>query len=261
MIQRKTPGRDVVSESGNERDRGVDALAREAIRRLASARPTEADKRRKQRLMDLFCEILTNDDSDGAAQFVSQLQAGGVGYGALHLDWIAPAARQLGRDWIDDTLSFAAVSLASSRLHRILRTLGRETGGLRETGGDLSAEVPRLLIAIPEGEMHTLGVEIFANLVRHHGWDAELSLAKTAQALAARVEARACDVVVLVSYDAAADIDLRALIARLRETLPTRTRIALAGEIYAETSGAADALLPDLETATDRLARLLALQS
>ena len=265
MIDPGKSGRDSGSDSAGERERGVAALAEEVIRRLASSRPSEADARRKQRLLDIFCEMLTTGDGDRAAQFVSQLRAGGVGYDALHLDWIAPAVRQLGKGWTDDTLSFAAVSLASSRLHLILRSLGREQNRPQEPGLTPSAEGLRLLIAIPDGESHTLGIEIFANLVRHHGWDAELSLAETAQALVARLEARACDVVVLVRYDSAADMDLRALIARLREDLPTRTRIALAagsppGPCEAAVA-AADAHLPDFETAIDRLARLFSRRS
>ena len=261
MIERNPCGGDSPGETGRSdegagaRDRKVKALADEALRRLASRAPHGPEAR--ARLIQSFCDMLAGGDGEIALQFVERLRADGESFAALHLDWIAPAARRLGRDWVEDSRSFASVTLAAARLHRILRRLGADERG--EAG--IADPIPRVIIASPDGESHTLGSEIFANLLRHDGWSVALSLGETLDGLCARLEARPCDAIVVVSYDPDADVTLTDLIQGLRATCGGRMRVALAGGVLVDASlsalDAADLLLPDLETAIARLDALV----
>ena len=247
-----------MTSSGREsHDRSVRAVAEEALRRLAVDLPREGSGERGDRLIDGFCNLLVHSDPELAPRFVDQVRSGGIGFRELHLRWLAPAARRLGDDWVRDLRNFASVGLGVSRLHRILHALGRDVSVATENDLGAATEVPSALMTIPPNESHTLGTEIFANLLRHDGWSVDLSVGEPEPQLAGRVQTRAPAVIVLVSYDPDADPCLTELVRRLRAAGGGRSRIVLAGGLLAHASAsalrAADALLPDLESAVERM--------
>ncbi|MEM1089690.1 MAG: hypothetical protein AAGI67_04880 [Pseudomonadota bacterium] len=122
--------------------------------------------------LDLFCEALTCPDQQRAERVIDQAILSGVSMDTLYLGYFAGAAERLGECWAEDTRTFVEMTIASGRLHAIMRKLRRSM-------------VPPLpnnsrhafFTAVP-GEYHTLGVTIAADMFRRRGWDIEVETSK-----------------------------------------------------------------------------------
>lgn len=114
-----------------------------------------------------FAGLTLGFDSDAASDFVDRLLAQGVTVEAVFLQWLAPAARQLGEQWETDETDFANVTLGVSRLHMIMRRLGDDfCGEYPHVDGGESV----LLTNIP-GEQHSFGLSMVAEFFRRAGWN------------------------------------------------------------------------------------------
>jgi methanogenic corrinoid protein MtbC1 len=114
-----------------------------------------------------FAALSLSRDDDAASDFIDKLLASGITLEVVFLEWLAPAARELGTQWETDETDFANVTLGVSRLHRIMRRLGDDFCGER-SGPDTGWSM--LLTAIP-GEQHSFGVSMVAEFFRRAGWN------------------------------------------------------------------------------------------
>lgn len=89
--------------------------------------------------------------------------------------YIPHIARQLGRDWTEDTRSFADVTICSSRLLTAVRELSH--GQTADCRGGWDA--PSVAIILPEREQHTLGAAIAASQLRRQGVSVQLMMGRT----------------------------------------------------------------------------------
>ena len=78
---------------------------------------------------------------------------------------IPDAASQLGEQWLDDTVSFADVTIGTSRLQQIVRSLDTPRT-YSETSGFTSEQA---LLIIPQNEQHSLGATVIAHQLRDLG--------------------------------------------------------------------------------------------
>lgn len=115
---------------------------------------------------DRFIGLVLGRHSDQAVtDFVEDLLDRGHSLESVYVDLLAPAARQLGVMWSEDTCDFVEVTLACCQLQRVIRRVGRQ----------LMDERPRsikgcvLVEALP-GEQHTLGAILVAELLGQDGW-------------------------------------------------------------------------------------------
>jgi methanogenic corrinoid protein MtbC1 len=109
------------------------------------------------------------DDETGLADAVQGLQCQGVAVEPLQLDWLGPAAAELGRMWDTDQISFSDVTIGLVRLHGVSRRLSR-AGPLVVTSGP-GPQAPRLLLSPVPGEQHGFGLSLVADAFRRAGWD------------------------------------------------------------------------------------------
>ncbi len=110
---------------------------------------------------------LTLGPEDGAAfAHVQDLVAEGVPVESILLALLAPAARHLGTLWETDAADFASVTIAVSRLQRIMRRLGERFFEPGNRGGGES-----ILLTIIPGEQHSFGLSMVAEFFRRAGWD------------------------------------------------------------------------------------------
>jgi MerR family transcriptional regulator, light-induced transcriptional regulator len=109
--------------------------------------------------------VLGHDDSVPFAH-VESLIAQGVSVEAIFLDLLAPTARHLGTLWESDATDFATVTLAVSRLQRIMRRLGERFSDEGSHGGGES-----ILLTIIPGEQHSFGLSMVAEFFRRAGWN------------------------------------------------------------------------------------------
>ncbi len=129
----------------------------------------------------------------------------------LLVDLLAPAARHLHDRWREDRETFAAVTLATGRLQRLLRSDAMPA----------SAERPmppcgKVLVGGRSDHPHPFEAAIVADLFRSAHWDAECVAPRTERDLAERLEAHAFDCLVLVLGADAGPGDHRGLMQRMR---------------------------------------------
>lgn len=104
---------------------------------------------------------------DGAFELaITVLKTHGVSINYIVLDLIPTIARRLGKQWEDDTLSFAEVSIGVNRLERVIHKLDYLFQVTQlEKRGDHSI----LISVLPESQ-HSLGTLILSNYFIHSGW-------------------------------------------------------------------------------------------
>jgi methanogenic corrinoid protein MtbC1 len=115
--------------------------------------------------IDDFVERLLADDAQSAWRSVAELQGNNRTSQEILLEYLAPAARQLGTLWETDQRDFVDVTVGLNRLHDILRRLGAEDEPARHTG-----ELRRALLFPAPGETHVFGVAMVETFFRSAGW-------------------------------------------------------------------------------------------
>lgn len=89
----------------------------------------------------------------------------------IYIEAVAPCARLLGQWWLDDTLDFAQVTIASSTLQRILYRLSHE---FCAPGADHPLGRSVLLATEPQSQ-HTMGAYMVGEFFRRRGWGVQLA--------------------------------------------------------------------------------------
>lgn len=232
----------------------VSNVAREVVRRLAfrmprfghdTSAPDDAEITR-------FCASLTASQEEEAERFILNLRRSGNSVSTIYLSYIAAAARELGRQWDEDEISFALVTMASGRLYRIIRGLRH----VLDQDGKRANREDRVLLTLLPGDNHTLASEIAADIFRRAGWDVDLSVGEDHDSVVARAETTAFAAVMIVANTVDELEQLTRLVIGLRIVAPMAP-VVLAGKILsmpdvADLSGV-DAVIDSLESAAEQL--------
>lgn len=114
-----------------------------------------------------FAALSLGADDHAASDFVDGLLAQGISVETVFLDWLAPAARQLGEQWETDETDFANVTIGVTRLQRIMRRLGDDfcDAHAHADGGE------SLLLTVVPGDQHSFGLSMVAEFFRRAGWN------------------------------------------------------------------------------------------
>ncbi|MGR3513355.1 MAG: cobalamin B12-binding domain-containing protein [Paracoccaceae bacterium] len=226
-------------------------LAREVIRQLVedgSKHGAEAPD--GEQIADL-CTALISEDDQAGARYINEVRSQGTSIEALYLGYLAGAARLLGAWWEDDRVSFTQVTVGTSRMYAIMRSLRSEAP--RALHGKHRSAV----FATVPGEEHTLGVRMAADLFRKDGWDIVLLLGMSHEVLVSDICASD---MVLIGLSASGERALEALsklIIALRIKKPN-LRIFVSGQIvedYEETVSLMD--IDGMATEYDTAKRML----
>lgn len=166
------------------RRRDVIALARSVLSKVAG-RDKLSIGTTKDEHVSAFCAALIAPDEAAYSNVLAQIGASGVGPREMMDVYVPFAAEMLGADWADDYLGFAEVSIGSSRLNEIIRSIAI-------TGYDSRGHaVPlghRALMIVPAEEQHSLGAFIAANQFRKHGLRMHMSIAHSHEEIASLIE-------------------------------------------------------------------------
>lgn len=115
---------------------------------------------------DRFLQLLLGRHSDDAlVGFLTAFIEDGHSAEAVYVDLLAPAARELGVMWEEDSCNFAEVTLACCQMQRIIRRMTRRRAF--ETPDDSRG---RVLVEAPPGAQHTLGAIVVAEILSQTGW-------------------------------------------------------------------------------------------
>jgi MerR family transcriptional regulator, light-induced transcriptional regulator len=109
--------------------------------------------------------------------FVSNVMRRGVQVEQIYLQLLAPSIELLGTMWESDELNFSRLTIACSRLQKVMFGLEDITAkqlALATTEGQL---VGRIFLSAVPGSQHSLGLQMLADIYRKSGWYVELSFA------------------------------------------------------------------------------------
>ncbi len=113
-----------------------------------------------------FTRMVLSEEPESLIAFVGSLLQSGVPMETVYVDLMIPAARLLGDYWLDDSVSFADVTIGLGRLQQVVRTLRWQSP--QAYGPDHSA--PSALFAPTPSEQHTFGLFIIEESFRRAGW-------------------------------------------------------------------------------------------
>jgi methanogenic corrinoid protein MtbC1 len=114
-----------------------------------------------------FVRALLDEAESRADEAVAAHRRRGLSVDALYMDLLAPAARELGRQWDEDLCDFATVTVGLGRLQRLLRRLSPALG----TEVEHPPNGRRVLLTQPVAERHMFGLSMVAEFFRRDGWD------------------------------------------------------------------------------------------
>jgi methanogenic corrinoid protein MtbC1 len=115
---------------------------------------------------EALARLVLFHEADEIVDYLQILLDRGITLECLFLDVLAPVARKLGELWEEDQCTFTDVTLALSRLHSVLHTMGgRGNAALRP------ALERRAFFAPVPGEKHTFGISILEEFFLHAGWE------------------------------------------------------------------------------------------
>lgn len=141
--------------------------------------------------LELRNRLLTGT-SDEIEALVARVQSRGASWESILVDLLAEAARSLGEEWSEDSLSFAEVSVALCRMHGILRRFPAQNDDT-PTRFDRNVRRPSILLATAPGDQHIFGVMMIAEFFRKDGFTVETDPCATKQSLKSRLSKKSFD--------------------------------------------------------------------
>lgn len=135
-------------------------------------------------LLDKMQEAALSDERHDCRVVVQEALADGVPAELLVDAYIPEIARRIGEQWCADSLGFANVTIAVSRLQSVLRDLGLDWSG--DVAGNPSA--PSVILIVPQEVYHTLGAMVLGSQLRRLGISVRIMLGARLEDLAARLQ-------------------------------------------------------------------------
>lgn len=181
---------------------------------------SEFDEHTPTRLADM---VLAGQGDDALA-FVHALLADGLPLESIFLDLLGPAARVLGKRWEEDTISFTEVTIALTKMQRLMRRLAavsRPMGAAVDRGSVLLTSAP--------GEQHLFGVLMLEEFFRRDGWQVDILPGGSPDEIISVIQSGNYRAVgISVSVDDHIDT-LKSLIAEIRTRVAGRVPLLMVG--------------------------------
>ncbi|MEL7542618.1 MAG: cobalamin B12-binding domain-containing protein [Pseudomonadota bacterium] len=168
-------------------------------------------------------------------KIIASWDRSGVATSVIVLEGIAGAARTLGEQWCEDTLSFMDVTLAMGRLEALVNTIEprNEEHPLRlglNAARHRGERVPSILIAAAPGEQHTFPGRLLAWLFDAEGWDtAFIAETVTPKSLRKHITTNRSDVVALSLSSDRFLPQLQETVAELKASSATKSCAIMVG--------------------------------
>lgn len=180
--------------------------------------------------MITFADIVVRQDVNAAHHYIAALCDRGVSVESIFLDLLAPAARHLGKLWVEDICDFATVTVGLSRMQQVLNAL-RPAFKVAETP---PVERNALLVTLPD-EQHTFGVHMVAEFFRRDGWDVWSGVPDSDEEVLELINDQPFDVIgISVSCDTLVT-DLDRHLQRMRRACRNRAvRFLAGGRVFVE---------------------------
>ena len=163
-------------------------------------------------------------DFNATSDCVQQWMREGWSLEDIYLHAIVPAARLLGLRWLSDRLDFSDVTVASSRLHRLLYDFSPTFLA------DAKPQVQHSVLLMPEpGSQHTMGIFMLSEFFRREGWYTQLLSVGSIEEALRCVTAHWFDVVAISVSSQRQLTEVQVLIRNLRQTSPNKRLAVMLG--------------------------------
>lgn len=175
-----------------------------------------------------LADLAIREDFSAVVAYVEALVDRGVPIEDAYLEWLAPAARQMGCDWESDRADFSSVTIGMWKLQQALHALSPTF--LKDT---VALKSPRrVLLATVPGEQHTMGLFMVSEFFRRGGWDVWSELPSDYEDIAAKARGEWFDLIGLsVGSDHKLDALTQAIAALRRASRNADALIMLGGPI------------------------------
>ncbi len=172
--------------------------------------------------------LLSNED--GAFELaITVLKTHGVSINYIVLDLIPNIARRLGKQWEDDTLSFAEVSIGVNRLERVIHKLDYlfQVTQLEKRGNQ------SILITVFPESQHSLGTLILSNYFIHSGWRVYRPENTSMKSISQEIESHSHDAIAIsVSCDEQLALLPNTISALREKSKNANIKVLIGGPLY-----------------------------
>ncbi|MEL7116153.1 MAG: cobalamin-dependent protein, partial [Pseudomonadota bacterium] len=188
--------------------------------------------------VEKLAKALVGSDPDAGFLMIEDMRDAGTSLEDIYLVYLAAAAQRLGDWWQTSQVSFAQVTIGTSRIYGILRGLDdiRRTAQRRADRSAVFATVP--------GETHTLGISMAADLFRNRGWKIDLLLGLSHDELLEKVEHTSHLIIGLSASSEQVLAALARLVVAIRIHRPDM-RIFISGSAVEHCGDIVEAMSPD----------------
>lgn len=204
----------------------VVSLAREVINRVSGR---SVQKKRKAlepssiQIEELAFALISKNERAGA-ELILGATAAGMDIDTVYLRYLAGAARLLGELWDNDRVTLVEVAIGTSRIYSIMRASNHLLFPQKKVSQKSA------VFASTPNETHTLGVRMAADLFRRDGWNIDLMMGQSHEALVEDIELSPHYLIGLSSAGRHSSAELARLIIALRISKPT-AYIMVSGQI------------------------------
>lgn len=215
-------------------------LAAHALR-LVAARPpqTHNDFAANPDLLAALCTAALSDDRDMLRQTIDRMFRAGLRSEEIADTYVAAAARHLGDMWAADRMSCTAVTIATSRLQRMLRDLGPDWKA-DHAADPMAASV---LVVVSRNADHTLGAALLAGQLRREGLSVRLILGATTDDVVSAMRQMRFDAVMISAAMGERLESLRELVECARAATAAAPPIVIGGSIVESPHHTVDSLM------------------
>jgi hypothetical protein len=176
-------------------------------------------------IMDkVYSKVLTDGDFD----FIGFMTARGLEPGEM-LDLLEACAARLGADWSCDARGFVHVTVAMSRLQRILTSLGQENRSFDSRPCERS-----VLFIVPHGETHLFAVSMMEERFRLKSWETKVLLASSSGELSRLLKNAHFELLCLTWLDSELKNQVESLLHTVRTSVNREQTCVIAGGSAAE---------------------------
>ena len=198
-----------------------------------------------------FANLVMHEDFSAVVAYVETLVKRGVSIEDAYLEWLAPAARQMGCDWESDRTDFSWVTIGMWKLQQAMHALSPSF--LKSTVAINSPR--RVLLASVPGERHTMGLFMVSEFFRRAGWDVWSELPFDYEDIVGKARGEWFDLIGLsVGGDHKLEALTQAVAALRRASRNAEALIMLGGPVVASNPEIAVAVGADFTAGDARLA-------
>ena len=163
------------TEGGSHEAQLTQFIRKQIIPRLAVAHgvlhsvdaSAAVSNRAPQEALKALADLAMHEDASAIVNYVEGLVGHGVPIEEVYLEWLAPAARQMGCEWEADEVDFSLVTIGMWKIQQALHALSPMF--LKDTA--VTKGPRRVLLASVPSEQHTMGLFMVSEFFRRAGWD------------------------------------------------------------------------------------------